>query len=299
MSGILGINLQLLPQVIEVGLSLGAAYGLVAVGFGLVFRATGLVNVLAGEFLVLGALTTAVASEKMPLIPAAIVGVLATVLIAEVAYDGVIRPVLRRSASPAVGFIVQIAVLLALVGIEQKTFGTDPRALAPFSGRTAFHVFGAAVPPQALWVLGMLVVQLVAVQLILHRSWPGRAMRAAASNSVAAQMVGIKPRSVTRSVFMLAAAIAALAGVVLTPISAVSYDDGLTYTIAGFVAAVLGGLGNISGGVIGGFIVGEITAFASASSIAGYTEAIVYGLLLLVVILRPGGIIKFDRVKTA
>jgi branched-chain amino acid transport system permease protein len=283
---ILGITSDLLPQVIEVGISLGAAYGLVAVGFGLVFRATGLVNVLAGEYLVLGSLIAATMLKHMPLIPAVIVGVLGTVAVAAIAYDGVIRPVLRRSRDHAVGVIVQIAVMLALVGLETKVFGTNPTTIAPFSGRTAVHILNAAVPPQAFWVVGMLIVQLVVVQAILHRSWIGRAMRAAASNSMAAQMVGIKPTNVTRSVFMLAAAVAALAGIVLTPISAVSPGDGLTYTLAGFVAAVIGGFGSIWGGVLGGLVVGELTSFAQASSIAGYTDALVYWLLIVLLAVR-------------
>jgi branched-chain amino acid transport system permease protein len=294
---VLGITSDLLPQVIEVGISLGAAYGLVAVGFGLVFRATGLVNVLAGEFLVLGSLIAASMLKHMPLVPAVIIGVLGTVAVAAIAYDGVIRPVLRRSRDHAVGVIVQIAVLLALVGIEAKVFGTNPTTISPFSGRTAVHILGAAVPPQAIWVVGMLIVQLLVVQAILHRSWTGRAMRAAASNSLAAQMVGMKPTNITRSVFMLAAAIAALAGIVLTPISAVSSSDGLTYTLAGFVAAVIGGFGSITGGVFGGFVVGELTSFAQASSIGGYTGALVYGLLIVMLAVRPSGL--FVRARAA
>lgn len=285
-----GIDGELAVQLLVTGVSVGAVYGLIAVGFGLVFRASGLVNVLSGEFLVIGALVTGAASESMPLVLAGMVGILVTMAAAEISYDGFIRPVLKRADDHSAGVVVQMGLLLTIVAALQRQFGTAPRTIPPFSGYEPLNLFGATVPRQTIWIIAMLIAQVVALRLLLFRTWPGMAMRATASNPVAAKLVGMSPQRVTRSVFLLAALVAALAGIVVAPATAVQFDSGLPYTLSGFIAAIMGGFGSITGALLGGILLGEIQSFASGSDYGRYRDVIVFGVLILVLIVRPGGL---------
>jgi branched-chain amino acid transport system permease protein len=150
---------------------------------------------------------------------------------------------------------------------------------------------GAAISPQVLWVLGVVTVVVVFLQIFLKYTLIGKAMRACSSNPDAAMLAGINIRNMRTFAFGVSAALGAIAGCVISPISMTQYDMGASLTIKGFAAAILGGLGNPMAAVAGGLLVGLIEAFSVKSGLpSAYKDAAAFAILLLVLFARPNGL---------
>lgn len=164
-------------------------------------------------------------------------------------------------------------------------------ALPAFSGEKPIGVGGATIVPQTLWVVGLTVVIVIALQIFYRKSLFGKAVRACSVNPNAARLQGISYRRVVLFSFALSGAISAAAGVMIAPISFMSYSSGALLGLKGFAAATLGGLGNPVGAVAGGFILGILEALGVGVVSAGYKDAIAFVILLLVLFLRPAGLL--------
>jgi branched-chain amino acid transport system permease protein len=163
--------------------------------------------------------------------------------------------------------------------------------LPPFSAGNAIVVFGGALPPQALWVLGTDVLVFAALYLFFRHTRMGTAVRAAVANPPIASTFGIPLRTFAFGSFVVAAAIGGLGGVVITPIPGVQYDAGLTYGLAGFVSAVLGGIDSLPGALLGGFTLGIVEHVAAGLLSPGWDQGIGFFILLLVLVVRPQGLL--------
>jgi len=151
-------------------------------------------------------------------------------------------------------------------------------------------ILGAAVFPQALWIMGISLLLIIGIRLMLSYTMFGIALRATADNSAAASLVGIDIRLMVLASFGLSAASGAIAGIIITPVTLTSWDIGMMLGIKGFSAAVLGGLGNVVGSVIGGLLLGVIETFGAGLIASGYRDAFALLVLLLVLFLRPSGL---------
>jgi branched-chain amino acid transport system permease protein len=160
-----------------------------------------------------------------------------------------------------------------------------------FSGEAPLLVGNVAISPQTLWVLLSLAVVSAGLWAFFHRTVFGKAMLACADNPAGAQLVGIDLRVMAVGAFVVAGAIGALAGVVSAPLSFVSYDGGLSLTLKGFIAAVLGGIGSYPGAVLGGLLIGLLEAFSARYLSSEFKEALAFGALLLLLVVRPHGIL--------
>jgi branched-chain amino acid transport system permease protein len=276
-------------QYIFSGITSGSVYALTALGFTLVFSATQIINFAQGQMVMLGGLIgVSLYSAGLPLWACFVVSVVLVALISMGMEEVAIRPLLRKGV---------LAQIIATVGISfvletgaMLIWGRDAKTLPAFTGENPISIGRASIVPQTLWVLGLTVVVVVAVTVFYRKSLFGTAIRACAVNPEAARLQGISYRRVVLFTFGLTGAISAAAGVMITPISFMSYSSGALLGLKGFAAATLGGLGNPIGAVLGGFILGIIEALGVGAVSAGYKDAIAFVILLLVLFLRPAGL---------
>jgi branched-chain amino acid transport system permease protein len=272
------------------GITKGSIYAVVAIGFNLIYSATGVLNFAQGEFVMLGGMVAVTLAHFAPL-PAAVTG--AVVIVALV---GCLLEVLffRKLRRHSVLHLIIITIGLSIVIQEAALHLWDEkvRSLPYFTGNevSSLKFFGAAISPQVLWVLGTIAVTVVLLHGFLKYTLPGRAMRACSSNPEAAMLAGINLPNMRTVSFGLSAALGALAGCVISPITMTHYEMGGPLAIKGFAAAILGGLGNPMAAVLGGLLVGLLEAFSVSRLPAAYNDVAAFVVLLLVLFVRPHGL---------
>jgi branched-chain amino acid transport system permease protein len=280
---------QLLQYVLT-GLATGATYALVGLGIVLVVQVTGVINFAQGDFVMLGALGYAgLTGAGAGRVVAGLVVVVAVVMVGAATNLLVIRP--ARRASPDRLIILTIGASIVIQGVTLVVAGTSPRFSDPFTGGAPLRMGGARLPVQYVWVFAVTAAAVLAVWYFLTRTRQGVAMRATAMNPEAARMVGIPPHRMSLLVFMLAAGLGAVAGVVLAPLQPAGPQVGIALGLRGFTAAVVGGLTNPAGAVAGGLALGVVEALAGGYLSTGFAEAIAYAVLLAVLLAAPTGLL--------
>ena len=279
-------------QFLITGLALGSIYALVALGFTLIFNATGIVNMAQGEFVMLGGISAATLAGRfsLPLPLAVVAGILGAAAIGGLMELLTIHPL--RGASSFRLILITLGVAIFFQAAALIVFGHDPLHLAPFSGDRPLRLLGATLLPQVLWIWGWLAIVVIGLQIFYRRSRWGRAMLACSINPEAAAAVGIDVRRIVLLSFVLAAALGGLGGVLIAPIASVSYRVGVLWSLKGFGAAVFGGMGSASGALVGGLALGVFEALSTGFLSSGYRDAFTLGALILVLILRPQGLLR-------
>ncbi len=276
-------------QYVIAGLKSGSIYALVALGFTMVYGATGIINFAQGEFFMLGGvLAVWFHGLGLPLPVAGIAAVAATALIG-IAFE---RVALRRqrSASPLVLVIITIGGSMVMKSLARHLFGPDELSLPEFTPGPSVDVAGVAVERQALWVWGLTIVAVLLLAWLYRRTKLGRAMRACSISHDAARLMGIDTARVAMVSFGIAAALGALAGFAVTPLTQTSWDAGAAIGVKGFAAAILGGLGNPVATVIGGLVLGLLESLSVAFVSSTYKDVISLVVLLVVLFVRPQGL---------
>jgi len=272
------------------GLTTGSIYALIALGFTLTYNASGVVNFAQGEFVMLGGfLAFALHITGVPLGLAAIGAVVGTALVAGVVHLLTLSRVPRLDTFGLLMVTVGLAIVLRTLML--LIWGSEERSLPPFSRGEAVHIFGGTMPPQALWVVGTGLLVMPVLYLFFTRTRAGDTMMAASDNRIGAQIVGIRTNRVGLFAFMLGAGLAALGGVLIAPITTISFALGLEFSVKGFTAAVLGGFGSPVGAVVGGLALGLIEKFGAGYLSTGYQDFFSLATLLLVLMLLPRGIL--------
>lgn len=278
-----------LPQYLFSGLTIGAVYALAALGFSLIYNASGVINFAQGDFLMLSAMVAAaLLGRHVPYGLAMAAGVLATVGVGLLLYRFAIQP--AGDASVVSLIIVTIGASIFLQGVVQVVLGKNQHVLPAWTGETPLQVLGAYVLPQALWVLGAAAVLVAACAAFFRWTLLGKAVLAVAANKVAAQAVGISTSRVLQLSFGLSALLGAVAGVVAAPITTTVYDIGLLLGMKGFVAATLGGLGSGLGAVVGGLLVGLLEALVAGYVSSAYKDAVPFVMIVVILLVLPHGL---------
>lgn len=271
------------------GLTVGAVYALVALGFTLVYNASDVVNFAQGEFVMLGGMVTVFAAAAgVPLPLAAVLAVCVAVAVGLLLYWLAIEP--ARDASPVTLIIITIGASILLRGAAQILFDKQFHKLPSISGDTPINLLGATIQPQSFWVLGGTAVIVLLLYVFLERTVLGKAVLATAANRLAARLVGINTMTVMALAFGGSAAIGAVAGILITPITLTSYDVGTMLALKGFAAAMLGGMGNPLGAVAGGLLLGLLEAFGVGYISSTYKDAFAFIVILLVLFAMPQGL---------
>jgi branched-chain amino acid transport system permease protein len=280
----------LLFQYLLSGVTKGGIYAVVAIGFNLIYSATGILNFAQGEFVMLGGMVAVTLAQFAPL-PVAVTG---AVLI--VALVGALLEILlfRRLKRHSILHLIIITIGLSIVVQEAALHIWDEkvRSLPYFSGNevSVIHVLGATISPQVLWVLGTVGAMMGLLHGFLKFTLVGQAMRACSSDPEAAMLSGISLPQMRTLAFGLSAALGALAGCVISPIVQTKYDMGGSLAMKGFAAAILGGLGNPMAAALGGLLLGVVESFAVSIMPAAYTDVAALAVLLLVLFVRPKGL---------
>lgn len=273
------------------GLTVGSIYAMVALGFTMIYSASGVVNFAQGEFVMLGGMVASVAiAGGMPIPLAFALAVVVAVAFGIILFRCGVEPL--RGADPVIVIMMTIGASISIRGVVQIVFDRQFHAMPALSGDEAIRLLGVAIQPQSLWVIAAVLVIVVGLFAFLSRSLTGKAMRATSINRLAAQLVGIDTRRVVSLSFVLSAAIGAVAGILITPITLVSYDAGPLLAVKGFVAAILGGIGFPPGAIFGGLLLGLIETFSAGYISSAYKDAFAFIAMLIVLLAAPNGIFK-------
>ena len=294
----MSLNLEIIPQLVLSGLALGAIYAFIGVGFVTIHAVTGFINFAQGEFAMVGAMVAiTLVARGVPLPAAVLGGVVAATLVGLLTERLAVHPVRQRS--PLIVLVTTVAASTVLRGAALFLWGTEPYRLPAFSPGPPLAIGPGVISRQELWILGLMVVVMIALALFFERTLPGVAMRACAENFVASRLVGISPATMALFAFGLSALLAGLAGVAVAPTTFATYDMGLMLGLKGFVAAVLGGLRSAPGAVLGGLLLGILESLGAGLIASGYKDALAFVVLLLVLVVRPEGLLAVLRQRAA
>jgi branched-chain amino acid transport system permease protein len=278
------------------GLTVGAVYALVALGFTLIYNASGIINFAQGEFVMLGGMATVFLSTAgVPLPLAALLAVAATVVVGLILYRFAIEP--ARGADAVALIMITIGASIFLRGAAQVVFDKRFHSLPHLLGTDPIRIGGAAVLPQSLVVLAGAAIIVVLLWLFIERTLFGKAVTATAANRLAACLVGINTGRIIGFSFAVSAAIGALAGILVSPLTLTSYDVGTLLALKGFAAAMLGGIGYALGGVVGGLLLGLLEAFSAGYLSSKYKDAVAFLVILAVFFVMPRGLLGRAKVE--
>ena len=283
----------MLDQVLQfllTGVTVGATYALVALGFAIIYNASDVVNFAQGEFVMLGAMSAIAlsAGNGLPMWLSLPLAILVTIGVGILLQRFAIAP--ARGASVVSTIIITIGASIFLRGVALLLWGKDIFALPHFSGEMPIHLGKATLLPQNLWVMGGAALLVIGVHYFFNRTTLGKAILACSCNRNAAHLVGINVNMMLLIAYGLSALLGAMAGILVAPITFTSYDAGVMLGLKGFSAAILGGMGNPMGAVAGGLLLGLIESLAAGLISSGYKDAIGFIILLLVLFFRPRGL---------
>ena len=280
-----------LAQFVFSGLTSGAIYSLIALGFGVVHNTMGIVNFTQVDFVSLGGmmLFSALFSAGLSMPLSLIVAITGVTLIALLVESIGLRP--SRSQNHLVLIFLTIGLSIMLRGGMKLIWGKNRMAVPPLSGEAPVKILGATLLPQALWILILTSVAIVGLVLFFRKTAIGLAMRGVAANPTAAAVVGLKIGRVKAASFALAGALGGLAGVLITPITTLSYDVGVLLGLKGFAAAILGGFGSFPGAILGGLLLGLLESLGAGYISSAYKDVIAFVILLMVLFIRPRGLL--------
>jgi branched-chain amino acid transport system permease protein len=279
------------------GLTTGSTYALIAIGFSIIHNATGIVNFAQGEFVMLGGMfmVTFHSVLKIPWVAAFFLAVFCVAIIGLLLERGAIRH--ARSKEILVLVMITVGASIVIKGLSMIFWGKNPMTLPPFSGETPLLFMGAAVMPQSIWIFGITIFVVTALNYFFQRTVTGKAMRAVAASRRSAALTGIPVDRMIFLSFTLSGALGAVAGIILTPITTTSYDVGAMLSLKGFSAAILGGYGSMPGAVVGGLLLGVLESLGAGLISSEYKDALAFLILLFVLFLRPSGILGGGRLR--
>ncbi len=276
-------------QFVITGIAVGAVYGLVALGFVIIYNVTGIVNFAQGTFPTLGGLI--MVSFVGAHVPIALGVLLDAIIVAVVGLGfGAMAIVALKTGSSLPPIIVTLGLSLAFEGVCMYVWSFNPLSYPAFSGANALYFLGAAIYPQALWVMGVALTLVLLAYAFFEHTYLGKAVRACSINREAARLLGIDVSLMAFLAFGLSAATGAIAGAVITPLNAVSFNSDVGLAVNGFSAAIFGGLENPMAAVAGGIVLGIIGTLAQGYVGHGFDVAAALLLLLIVLIARPQGV---------
>ena len=294
------MTLNDLPQQIVFGLGLGAIYGLVAMGFSLVYRTMGLLSFVHPQFVMLGSVFgyTALVKLHLQLWEAAVPVGLATGIAALVIDQIGLRPIRRRGGTDISMILATVAWGIILVEVVRQSWAYGPSALSLRSGaRPPIHVAGIELRWDTLGTLAAAAVLAGALALFLRRTSPGRALRAVGESSSTAALMGIDVERTLALAAGLSGFLGGVAGLLVGYLFSAGIATG-AIGVKALAAAVIGGFGNVPGALAGGLLLGVFDNLVAADISATWRDAIVYALIIVVLLLRAGGLIRRRRVRS-
>jgi branched-chain amino acid transport system permease protein len=276
-----------------IGFSLGCVYALVAIGYSLIHQTTNAINLAQGAIVMIGGMSASWFLTALGVVyPLAIAGgILCGGILGLIVAKFVVLPLWNRNIPQIVMLLATMVVSWMVENIVLHLLGYIPHSLPSWSAEKTVSVLGASVNPHYFWIMAVSLVIVGALQFFLNRTMLGRAMRTTALNREVASLVGISPQRIALIAFFMAGILGGIGGILIAPVQFTAYNIGSSYSMRGFVAAVLGGFDSIVGALIGGLIIGVVEALAGVYISSSYQDVIVFAMLFLVIAIRPNGII--------
>ena len=276
-------------QYLFTGITIGATYALIALGFTLIYNASHVINFAQGEFLMIGGMATvSLTAMGVPMLLAIVLAVVLAGVLGIALQRLAIAP--AKNADGVTLIIITIGASIFIRGLAQLVWGKEYHVMPNFSSEEPIQIFGAVLNSQSLWVLGVGAVLVAVLVYFFTRTLTGKAILATSMNKDAARLVGIRTQVVLMLAFMVSALLGSVAGIVVAPITFTSYDIGIILGLKGFVAAAIGGLGSGMGAVVGGLALGVVEAMAAGYLSSDYKDAVAFSMILVVLFFMPRGL---------
>ncbi|MEG0541952.1 MAG: branched-chain amino acid ABC transporter permease [Angelakisella sp.] len=285
-----------LQQLIQ-GVAMGSLYGLIAIGYVLIWNAWGVLNFAQGEIVMVGAFSILFTHTflGLPLLLAFPCAILICMLVGYIIELCAFRPLIN--ASDTSKLIATIGVGICLRNVVRLIFGADPYPFPSLFGEKPIVIGGLTIVPQNIWNMLIGFALVVLLNLFLRKTRMGKAMRATAQDRESARLMGINVKRSMSLTFVMASAIGGLAGMLIAPIYFVMANMGAAIGTKGYASAVLGGLGSTGGSMAGGIVLGVLEALGAGYISSAYQSAIAFLVLFLVLIFKPTGIMGKKSVR--
>ncbi|MDE1568312.1 branched-chain amino acid ABC transporter permease [Aquabacter sp. P-9] len=283
---------MLITQALLAGVTNGFVYALVGLGIAVIFKGSHVINAMQGELAVVGAATAVFAATMwgLPLWLAVITGVLTGMATAILVELGPIRALFARRAREESFLLLTVGLGFTFSAGVLYLFGREEHLLPPL-GDEVYEIFGAIIREHALWVIAISAGLILALRLFYRHTHLGLSMMAASIDPDGASTTGINVRLMRTATFALGGLLAALAGLLAAPLIGVGYQMGPLLTLKGFAAAILGGLTNPLGALVGGLVIGILEAMSIVFVSSGMKDAVALTLLIVIMIFVPDGIL--------
>ncbi|QRG06944.1 branched-chain amino acid ABC transporter permease [Xanthobacter dioxanivorans] len=283
----------LFVQALFAGLTNGFVYALVGLGIAVIFKGSRTVNVVQGEFVVIGALVVVglLDAAGLPYPVAALAGIVGGLLLGSFTEVAFIRPLIRRRAGEDALLLVSIGLAVAMSAAVLYVAGRGSYLLPAVGGNAVVNLAGATVRVHALFLIASGAALVLGLAWFFRHTMLGLSMMAAAMEPDGATVTGIDTERMRTLTFALGGALGAAAGILVAPLTEVNYQMGLALTLKGFAAAVLGGLANPLGAVAGGILIAMVEAFGIVFIASGYKNVFAMSVLILVMVLLPNGLL--------
>lgn len=282
------------------GIVTGCIYALLAVGFSLVFSVTRVLNLAQGTFVTAGALIMFSLTQHahFSLLVAFLVALVMLVIVMGTLAWALVRPAMERISHSSL-LMMMGGLLTAFQGIAYLIWGSNPYTLHSFSGGKPIVIFGAFVVTQDFWIVGTAAVAVLLLYWLLFKTRFGQSLRASAENPTATKLMGISVDRVVVLAFVLATALGVIAGAVMAPTTSLDFSSMSSFTNDGLIAVTIGGLGSVFGAIAGGLVFGILTALITGYVSSVFGPAISIGILILLLIVRPEGLLARRRGRRA
>lgn len=287
------MSASLIAQATLSGLVNGCVYALIGIGLAVVFKGTRIINAVQGEFAVVGAMVAFLLLHGIgaPYVVAILAGILAGAATGALVDLLFVRPMARRGAGEESYLLLTIGLAFAISAAVLYFAGRDPQLLPSLGQDDVVEIFGAYLRDHALWLVGVTVAVVIALRLFYSRTLVGLAMAAASMDPDGAATTGIDVGRMRTLTFLMGGALGAVAGILLAPLVAVGYQSGIALTLKGFAAAIIGGLTNPLGALLGGLVMGLLESLAVVGFPSGYKDVVALGVLIVVMIVMPNGLL--------
>ena len=278
-------------QLLVSGLATGAIYALIAVGFTLLWQTSQTINFAQGEFVMLPAFFILVAMNYgAPFWLACLVGIAVSIVVLGIAFKYiVVDPMLKHGVLPLV--ISSIALALFLKEAVKDFYSSQAQPFPVLVEASDVHIFGAVISSQSLVVLAVAIATVIGMTFLLNKTRLGRMMQATAQNPVLARILGVPVKRMVLYTFLLNAVLCAIASILISPIYLAKFTNGETLGMAAFLAAIIGGFNQVRGAILGGVILGILDNLSAAYLSSQYRAAFPLIILIIVILVRPQGLL--------
>ncbi len=274
------------------GVTYGSIYALIALGFTVIYKTTDCINFAQGEFIMLGGMFMYTFQENCGIstVSAVFLSIISVSIIGIIIEKIFIRPALKFP--PIAIIIITIGLSIVLQTTAMLVWGKNALIIKPFSKSEIFQINdNLFINAQNIWIIFITIILMILLHLFFEKTMYGKGFTACSSNPIAASLVGIDRKKMVMFSFGLSAGLGAIGGAILCPLTNVNYSMGVLFGLKGFCAAIIGGLGNNIGAILGGFMLGIIQETGAGIISSSYKDAISFILLILFLILRPTGIL--------